>query len=92
MACLLPLRVIGVQHIETKTLTLRRLTLRRLRRFLGLFPPERHARRWAMVLQTYDGVRAGARHRDIAAALFGEKVVREDWSADQIICVCGCNG
>ena len=72
----------GFRHIEAKTLTLRRLLLlRRLGRFpLGLFPPERRARRWAMALQAYDGVRAGASHRDIAAALFGEKVVQEDWS------------
>jgi len=72
----------GFRHIEAKTLTLRRLLLlRRLGRFpRGLFPPERRARRRAMALQAYDGVRAGASHRDIAAALFGEKVVREDWS------------
>jgi len=72
----------GFGHIEAKTLTLRRLLLlRRLGRFpRGLFPPERRARRWAMALQAYDGMRAGASHRDIAAALFGEKIVQEDWS------------
>ncbi len=71
----------GFKHIEAKTLTLRRLLLlRRLGRFpRGLFPPERRARRWAMALQAYDAVQAGASHRDIAVALFGEKVVKEDW-------------
>jgi hypothetical protein len=71
----------GFKHIEAKTLTLRRFSLLcRFGRFpCGLFPPERRARRWAMALQAYDGVRAGASHRDVAAALFGEKTVREDW-------------
>src|SRR3546814_211453 len=71
----------GFKHIEAKTLTLRRLMLlRRLGRFpSGLYPPERRARRWAMALQAYDAVQAGATHREIAAALFGEKVVKEDW-------------
>jgi hypothetical protein len=32
-----------------------------------------------MALQAYDAVQAGASHRDIAAALFGEKAVKEDW-------------
>jgi hypothetical protein len=71
----------GFKHIEAKTLTLRRLLLlHRLGRFpRGLFPPERRARRWAMALQAYDAVQAGASHREFAAALFGEKVVKEDW-------------
>ena len=40
---------------------------------------EPRARRWAMALQAYDGMTEGASHRDIAAALFGEKAVRDDW-------------
>jgi hypothetical protein len=32
-----------------------------------------------MALQAYDAVGAGASHREIAAALFGERVVKEDW-------------
>lgn len=73
--------VSGLQHVEAKTLTLRRLLLLcRLGRFpLGLFPPELRARRWILALQAYDGMRAGASHRDIAVALFGEKAVRDDW-------------
>ena len=71
----------GFKHIEAKTLTLRRLMLlHRLGRFpSGLYPPERRARRWVMALQVYDAVQAGATHREIAVALFGEKVVKEDW-------------
>src|SRR3546814_1394770 len=70
----------GFKHIEAKTLTLRRLMLlRRLGRFpSGLYPPERSARRWAMAIQAYDAVQAGATHREIADALFGEQVVKED--------------
>jgi hypothetical protein len=71
----------GFKHIEAKTLTLRRLSLLcRLGRFpRGLFPPERRAGRWAMALQAYDAVQAGASHREIATALFGEKIAKEDW-------------
>ena len=71
----------GFTHIEAKTLTLRRLLLlcRRGRFPRGLFPPERRAHRWAMALQAYDGIQAGASHREIAGALFSEKVVKEDW-------------
>ena len=71
----------GFKHTEAKTLTLRRLLLlHRLGRFpRGLYPPERRARRWVMALQAYDAVRAGASHREIAPALFGERVVKEDW-------------
>lgn len=71
----------GFKHVEAKTLTLRRLLLlRRLGRFSrGLFPLERRAPRWTMALRAYDAVQAGASHRDIAAALFGEKAVQEDW-------------
>lgn len=71
----------GFKHVEAKTLTLRRLLLLlRLGRFpLGLYPPERRARRWLMTLQAYDSVQAGATHREIAATLFGERVVKEDW-------------
>lgn len=71
----------GFKHIEAKILTLRRLLLlRRLGRFpRGLFTPERRARRWMLALQAYDGIRAGASQREIAAALYGEKIVRDDW-------------
>lgn len=71
----------GFKHIEAKTLTLRRLLLlRRLGRFpKGLYPSERRARRWRKALQARDAMQAGATHREIAAALFGERIVKEDW-------------
>lgn len=71
----------GFKHIEAKILTLRRFVmLRQLGRFpRGLFTPERRARRWMLALQAYDGVQSGARQREIALALFGEKIVRDDW-------------
>jgi hypothetical protein len=31
-------------------------------------------------LQAFDAMQAGASHRHIAAALFGESIVRDDWS------------
>ena len=71
----------GFKHIEAKILTLRRLLLlRRLGRFpRGLFTPERRARRWILALRAYDAVQSGASQREIAAALFGENIVRDDW-------------
>lgn len=74
-------RLSGFDGVEAKVMTLRRLlALWRLGRLpLSLFPPERKARRWAMVLQAYDGMQAGASQREIAIALFGEKRVRQDW-------------
>ena len=75
-------RLSGFRLVEVQTLTLRRLVqFWRLGRFSpSLFPPEPRARRWIMALQAYDGMAAGASHRDIAVALFGEKEVRNDWA------------
>lgn len=73
----------GLAGMETKLLTLRRLVaLVRLKRFpRGLFPlpPARRTRRWMMALRALDARRAGASHREIAAALFGETAVEADW-------------
>lgn len=71
----------GFKHIDTKILTLRRFVmLCRLGRFpRGLYMPERRAHRWMLAIQAYDGVRSGAHQREIAVALFGEKIVRDDW-------------
>ena len=54
------------------------VTHRRLR--ASLYCPERRAARLMMALQAFDGMQAGASHRQIAGALFGEAIVREDWS------------
>jgi hypothetical protein len=73
----------GFTGIEAKVMTLRRLlALERLGRLpSALFRPERKARRWGMVLQAYDGMRAGASQREIATILYGEERVRTDWEA-----------
>jgi hypothetical protein len=44
-----------------------------------LYSPERRACRLMKALQAFDAMQAGASHRQIAVALFGETVVREDW-------------
>jgi len=79
----LRLEFVGHSGMEPKLLTLRRLVaLVRLGRFpRGLFPlpPARRARRWMMALRALDARRAGATHREIAAALFGEARVAADW-------------
>lgn len=71
----------GFEGVEAKVMTLRRLlALWRLGRLpLSLCPPERRARRWALALQAYDGMRAGASQREIAVVLFGAARVDADW-------------
>jgi hypothetical protein len=66
---------------DAKLLTLTRLSaFRRLRHFpKALYPRERLASRWAIALQAYDGMQAGASLREIACALYSEKLVREEW-------------
>ena len=44
------------------------------------YPPDPYAARLALVLQALDGWRAGARHRDIAEALYGFERVALDWA------------
>ena len=75
-------RLSGFRLVEPQTLSVRRLAqFCRLGRFpLTLFPPEPRAHRWALALQAYDGMAAGASHREIAASLFGEQAVRDDWA------------
>jgi hypothetical protein len=45
----------------------------------ALYPPERRAARLMRVLQALDGSLAGASHRDIGIALFGEARIDRDW-------------
>lgn len=73
----------GFRGVEAKALTLRRLChLCRFGRFpKTLYPPERRAPRWAMLLRAWDGLQAGASQREIAVVLFGENAVRRDWAA-----------
>ena len=76
--------IAGFAGVEAKLMTLQRLmTLRRLGRFpRSLFPPQRRAHRWIMALRAFDGSRAGANPREIAAALFGNNAVRNDWAGE----------
>ncbi len=46
-----------------------------------LYPAESRAPRFARILQALDGALAGARHRDIAVSLFGERRVAQDWAS-----------
>ena len=46
------------------------------------FPADRRCARWIKALRTYDGLCAGASHRDIAFMLFGADTVANDWDAD----------
>lgn len=73
----------GFRGVEAKVLTLRRFChLCRFGRFpKSLYPPERRAPRWTMLLRAWDGMQAGASQREIAAVLFGENTVRRDWAA-----------
>jgi len=72
----------GLSNIDAKLRTVTRLaSLRRLGRFAAeLFPPETGASKWIKALQAYDGLAAGASQREIAGAVFGERLVREEWN------------
>jgi len=47
----------------------------------ALYPTERRAPRWKMMLQAWDGRQVGTTHREIAEVLYGHRTVAEDWSA-----------
>ncbi len=74
-------RLQGLQRVDPKILTLRRLiALCRLGRFSSqLHPPERLASRWIAALRVHDALRAGATQREIAFGLYGDVAVRYDW-------------
>ncbi len=81
-AVLLHYRLRGVASAKSKVLPLRRfLELCRSGRFArSLFPRDPRVERWLTVLRVHDALAAGASHREIGAALFGEKHVSLDWS------------
>jgi hypothetical protein len=68
--------------LDAKLMTLSRLqAFRRLGRFpKALYPFEPSATRWSAALQAYDGMRAGASLREIAGALFSERLVTDEWN------------
>ena len=72
----------GFESLDAKLVTLMRLSaFRRLGRFpKSLFQPETAASKWIKALQAYDGMAAGASHREIASVLFGERLVQEEWN------------
>jgi len=71
----------GFKHLETRILSLRRLIgLHQQGQFLSrLYPVETKADRWVQAARAHDAWQAGMSQRQIAAALFGEKAVSEDW-------------
>lgn len=71
----------GVPSALPKILPLRRLlALCRHRRFAAsLFPRDRRIVRWIELLRVHDGLAAGASHRELARAMFGEERIVEDW-------------
>ena len=44
-----------------------------------LHPRERRARRWVLLLRTYDALIAGASQREIAESLLGLDIAEERW-------------
>ncbi|WP_367112983.1 DUF2285 domain-containing protein [Sphingomonas sp.] len=81
-AVLLHYRLLGVESAETRILPLRRfLELCRHGRFAkSLFPADPRIDRWLAVLRVHDALAAGASHREVGAALFGEERILLDWS------------
>ncbi len=71
----------GVASAEPGLLSLRRfLDLIRHRRFAAhLFPPDPRIDRWLLTLRVHDAIAAGASHREIAIALYGEERVGSGW-------------
>lgn len=80
-AVLLRYRLMGIASAAPKILPLRRLLhLCRRRSFArSLFPPDPRIDRWLLLLRVHDGLRSGASHREIAAAVFGDEHVAEEW-------------
>lgn len=74
-------RLQGSASARPKLLPLRRLIEFSLhRRFTrSLYPPDPRIARWLLMLQVHDGLAAGARHREIAGALYGAERVAADW-------------
>jgi hypothetical protein len=65
-------RLAGLSGALPQIATLQRLiVLSRTGRLMrGQFPPERRAKRWALVLRTWDALAAGMSQREIASELF----------------------
>jgi len=79
----LALPIESKNHSEHKLLTLERLfSLHETGRIVpDLFRPHPRSVKFQAFLQALDGSLAGARHRDIAIALYGLRIVERDWRA-----------
>lgn len=75
-------RLAGCYALEHRLLALRRLArlLARRRMPAGLFPANAKARRRADILRALDALAITPSHRTVAEAVFGEPLVRRDWS------------
>ncbi|KZB56359.1 DUF2285 domain-containing protein [Thalassospira xiamenensis] len=73
----------GMKRLKEQALALQRFhAFYRTGQFpSALYPIERRAPRWRMMLQAWDGRQAGASQREIAEVLYGHRTVAEDWSA-----------
>lgn len=74
-------RLSGFSAAERPVLTLRRLiALVRTGKFArSLHPPEPRARRWVLLLRTWDGLAAGACQREIAETLLSPRAGEARW-------------
>jgi hypothetical protein len=77
-------RVEGLARADMLVLTLRRfLALARTGRFArSLHPVERRARRWILLLRTFDALQDGAGQREIAQVLFGRPIAAR-WRSEE---------
>lgn len=75
-------RLHGLSTAGRHLLTLRRLLAVCQHRRFGpsLFPPDPRMGRWVRMLQVHDALSTGASQREVAAVLFGDARVRQDWS------------
>lgn len=80
---LLRYRLAGFSQLDRKIATLRRLvTLCRTGEFgRSSYPIDRRMDRWLLALRTFDALRAGASHREVAIALFGRALVTAEWGS-----------
>ena len=71
------------QQYEIKPLSLQRLfcLYRQGRLPRTLYPREQKAPQWIRMLRAWDGLNAGARHREIAEVLYGAHAASEGWTA-----------
>lgn len=72
----------GTDRLELRLLALRRLAafLRHGRLPASLFPGSARTQRWTELLRALDALATSSSHRAVAEAVFGDMLVRRDWS------------